>query len=551
MLDVRGQMLLGCGLGLAAAGLILTLPAAMLVGALLLGGLLQETLRLRGGLGLGRAAWGLLANLGPPRGEASSSALGVRSQRVGQRLELHLELNLSGEFEGLLLFIEGWECTAGLEVDCPQRAIGVHRSAQAVLPVHVSARNAAVHRIFGLRGQVVDTMGLLVAEVFVPCAHEVAVLPRSLPLDLRRLAETRRRVARAASGQRPDAVQGNGDELRELREHQVGDPFKHIAWKASARRGRLMSRSFERERARAVHVVLDIGATMRMGRLGDGPLDQAVDLVHSLAEGCTRQNLPFGLVTADGKVISRQPVREGLAAVREADRTLLDVRRTVAEELAPVDDDVLLEKVATYLRAVERVPLARFDAGGAAWVRLRQRTVMAALARLPERERLPALRGPEPSTRADLSILRRFCRAKDIALPYRPALPADARVQGLVAGLTAATAARKGPFVIALLSDFRGMRGAAEPLWQACARARRFGHRVVVIAVREVGVGDVLDAVTDADDVDTARGLARADAAARQQLLEELGDRCRRAGATFVADPEPRKMVSLWAAVRD
>ena len=550
MLDLRGQMLLGCGLGLAAAGLILNLPAAALTAVLLLGGLLQESQRLRAGLH-GDGPWGLVATLGPPQGQASTSVLGVRSQRVGQRLELHLELVLSGPFDGLLLFVEGWECTAGLEVDCPQRAISVHLASPAVLPVHVSARNAAVHRIFGVRGQIVDVMGLLVAEVFVPCAHEVAVLPRSLPLDLRRLPETRRRVARAVAGQRPDRVQGHGDELRELREHQVGDPFKHIAWKASARRGRLMSRSFERERARALHVVLDIGATMRDGRLGDGPLDQAVDLAHSLAEGCTRQNVPFGLVTTDGKVISRKPVREGLAAVREADRTLLDVRRTVAEEQAPVDDEVLLDTVASYLRAVERVSLTPGHRGGEAWVRYRQRTVMAALARLPERERLPALRGPEPSTRADLSILRRFCRAKDIALPYRQPLPAETRIEGLVAGLAAAMAARKGPFVIALLSDFRGLRGTAEPLWQACARARRLGHRVVVIAVREVGVGDVLDAVADVDDVDTARGLARADAAARQQLLEEFGDRCRRAGAVFLADPEPRQLVSLWAAVRD
>ena len=198
-------------------------------------------------------------------------------------------------------------------------------------------------------------------------------------------------------------------------------------------------------------------------------------------------------------------------------------------------DEGLLDRVAAYLRSVERVRLPAGEQGGAAWVRFRQRTVMAALARLPERERLPALRGAEPSPRADLSILRRFCRAKDIALPYRRPLSPEARVEGLVAGLAAAMSARKGPFVIVIISDFRGMRGTTAPLWQACARARRQGHRAVVIAVREVGVGDVIDAVTHVDDLDTARGLARADAAARQQLLEEFDDQSRRAGATFLA----------------
>ena len=36
-------------------------------------------------------------------------------------------------------------------------------------------------------------------------------------------------------------MRGEGDDLRELREHQPGDPFRKIAWKASARRGRAFS----------------------------------------------------------------------------------------------------------------------------------------------------------------------------------------------------------------------------------------------------------------------------------------------------------------------
>lgn len=549
MLDARGQLLLGCGLGVTAGGLILALPAALLVGVLMLIGLLQEVLRLRARLGPAVAPWGLQARLGPPRGEASTAGLAVRSQRVDQQLSLEVELTLRGDVDGLTLFITGFEATSGLDVEPARRVAVVRRGPATSVSVLVSARTAAVHRIFGLRGQIVDEMGVLAAEVFVPCPHEVAVLPRSLPLDMRRLPETRRRVARAAAGQMPDRVQGHGDELRELRDHQPGDPFKHIAWKASARRGRLMSRSFEHERARALYVVLDTGATMRDGRLGDGPLDQAQDLVHSLAEAATRLNLPFGLSAVDGEVIVRQPVLEGLRAVRETDRALLDMRRTVAEGLTPLPDADLLEIVARYLRSVERVDLPSGDAGGEAYVRFRQRTVMAALARLPERERLPALRGPEPSPRADLSILRRFCRAMDLALPYRGALDPERRLQGLVAGVSSALSARKGPFVIVIVSDFRGLRPAASQLWQACARARRSGHRVVVLAVREGGDGDLIDAVENADDVDTARGLAKADRAAREQLLHELNEGCRRAGAIFLPDPTPKRLLSLWATM--
>ena len=418
---------------------------------------------------------------------------------------------------------------------------------QQEIELTARADTAAVHRLHGVRVSAVDALGLVRAQLFLPCPYEVAVLPRSLPLDLRRLPETRRNARRAVGGNRPDRAPGQGDELRELREHVAGDPFKHIAWKASARRGRLMSRVFEHERARSLYAVLDTGATMRHGQPGRTSLDAGLDLAHSLAEASSRQNLPYGMSLVDGEVVARQSVREGLAAVQACDRALLDVRRAVAAHLSPVDDDHLLEVVASYLRAVEGVdlPAATTPEG---YVRLRQRTVMAALARLPERERLPALRGPEPSPRADLSILRRYCRAADLSLPYREALPADARVQGLVSGLAVAMAARKGPFVIVLLSDFLGLRGACDPLWQAVGRARARGHRVLLISLTQPPV-DVLDLVDGADDVDTARGLAKADQSARAQLLDELRQGARRAGATLIADPHPRQVVLAWGAV--
>ena len=176
----------------------------------------------------------------------------------------------------------------------------------------------------------------------------------------------------------------------------------------------------------------------------------------------------------------------------------------------------------------------------------RQRVVMAALARLPERERMPILRGPEPSPRVDAAILRRYCRATDLALPYRSALSAPDRAAGLVAGVKCALAARKGPFAIVVVSDFRRLAGACEPLWQVFAQARARGHRVMAVAVREVQEGDVLDLVGHVDDIDTARGLQKADNAARQHLLDEVAEGCRKSGAAFLADPSPLELLALW-----
>lgn len=544
------MLLLAVALGLVGVGLFLAVPGAVLAGSLLLAVLLEELLRLRAGLKPMNPPWGVLARLEVDKVDRDKGLAfdqpRVPSMRAGKPVPLQMELRVPASFAGLRLDLHEWWTSPGLEL-----TEGAHRSLQlrsgtAVLRVQTVPHIAAIHRVFGVQGLVTDAHGLVCASVFLPCPCELAVLPKSLPLDLRQVAETRRRSPRVSGGQRPDKMPGAGDELRELREHAPGDPFKHIAWKATAARGQLMSRSFDRERTRALHVILETGATMRDGRPGKGPLDQALDLVHSLAEVCARTHDPFGINVVDGRVVDQRPVLEGLAALREVDRALLELRRTVAEDLAPMDDDELFQVVVRYLTAIERVPLPSASNDPVARLRHRQRAVMAALARLPERERLPWLRGPDPSPRPDIAILRRFCRAMDLPLPYRAPISPQLRVDGLIAGLQAASAQRKGPFFLVLVSDFRRFAGVCGPLWQACARVQAAGHRVLAVAVREFDDRDVLDMVGHAQDIDTAVGLVRADSAARAQLLHELAEGARKVGVRFLPDPQPRALVAMW-----
>ncbi|MBM4341845.1 MAG: DUF58 domain-containing protein [Deltaproteobacteria bacterium] len=551
MLLPLGRVMLGAGLALLAAGLVLGVPGIALAGAVAVGTLHLELRRLRRGLRLGAPPWQLSARceiVGHGRGDPGTE----RSHRVGRDVPVVLQFHAPLELMRARLDIDRVWTSPGLVLRGDGAATVMLRGPGAQLRLVVCPQTAAVHRVVGVQGRLTDPNGLVQAHVFLPAPCELAVLPRSLPIDLRSVAETRRMSPRSGHGQRPDKVPGTGDDLRELREHVPGDPFKHIAWKASAARGRLMARSFERERTRSMYVVLETGATMRDGVAGRGPLDQAADLVHSLAEACARTHDPFGLALVDGRVLETRPVLEGLAALGSADRALLDIRRAVAEDLAPLDEAALFAVVTRYLLAVERAPLPVLIGTGVPHTvaltgpHVRQRVVMAALSRLPLRERIPVLRGPEPSARSDLAILRRFCRAADLPLPYRGQLPADQRVAGIVAGVRSAMTARKGPFALIVVSDFRGLSGHLGPMMTTFAHARQAGHRVMAVAVREIDESEVLDVVADAEDVDAARGLVRADHAARQQLLDELEEGCRRVGAVFQGDPNPKEIAALW-----
>jgi hypothetical protein len=80
------------------------------------------------------------------------------------------------------------------------------------------------------------------------------------------------------AGQRTVRQVGLGSDLREIREHIPGDPFKRIAWKATARMRKLMVREFESEIVVTHWLLLDVSSTMRAGGPGRSKLDYGLSL---------------------------------------------------------------------------------------------------------------------------------------------------------------------------------------------------------------------------------------------------------------------------------
>ena len=81
-LEVRGRMLLLCGIGLCAGGLMLGTPGPVLAGALLLAALTEELLRLRAALQPRNAPCGLQATLQVQSLQTGQTK--ARPHRVGQ-----------------------------------------------------------------------------------------------------------------------------------------------------------------------------------------------------------------------------------------------------------------------------------------------------------------------------------------------------------------------------------------------------------------------------------------------------------------------------------
>src|SRR5438477_6514288 len=101
------------------------------------------------------------------------------------------------------------------------------------------------HGIHGLSLEVESGPSLFEVPLTVANPFGIKVMPSPYSVLVRSARGGRSR--QQANEGRPGRLRGEGGELRELREHQSGDPFRRIAWKASARRGVLLVREYEKD----------------------------------------------------------------------------------------------------------------------------------------------------------------------------------------------------------------------------------------------------------------------------------------------------------------
>jgi uncharacterized protein (DUF58 family) len=73
------------------------------------------------------------------------------------------------------------------------------------------------------------------------------------------------RIRQIALQKRRLRLRGLGREFESLREYQRGDEVRNIAWPATARRGKLITREFTTERSQQVWIVIDAGRLSRTG----------------------------------------------------------------------------------------------------------------------------------------------------------------------------------------------------------------------------------------------------------------------------------------------
>ncbi len=195
----------------------------------------------------------LVGHLGAARAGASLAVSCDASSRVFAWEEFPVRVTVRNAGPRTVRGVFALETAAAAE---PAGAVGeVPPGGTRTIELRARVRRRGVHRIPPPAVEILWPFGLARWRPAPPGSVEVLAYPRRIPVACTRppSAATPEAAPRAAAVASPRG----GEALRGIREWCPGDPARGIAWRASVRHGRLLSREFERLEPGSVVVALD------------------------------------------------------------------------------------------------------------------------------------------------------------------------------------------------------------------------------------------------------------------------------------------------------
>lgn len=143
-------------------------------------------------------------------------------------------------------------------------------------------------------------LGLVDKQLRIDSAQGVRVYPNLQTLQEFDLLNQRGKLK--DMGLRRNRMRGLGTEFESLRDYCLGDDFRKIDWKATARRGKPIVKQFEVERNQSVMLVIDCGRSM-LGEVNDvTKLDYSLDSCLLLARAAFSMGDQVGLLVYNDSV---------------------------------------------------------------------------------------------------------------------------------------------------------------------------------------------------------------------------------------------------------
>lgn len=217
--------------------------------------------------------------------------------------------------------------------------------------LRISGRRVGRFGIHGLSLEVQGNPGLYEVPLTFANPFGVEVMPRAYAA----FAQQARggRSHRGADRGRPGPVAGDGEQLRELREHRAGDALRRVAWKATAKRGRLMVREYEREERDVVWFVLDASVELGAGNPGYTPLDRAIDEVSGYVTRHAARGDRVGLAIVAARTLTLLKPDRGTSHTTRALQALSQAASFVDADRSGLDEADVAARVLEHMRPLD------------------------------------------------------------------------------------------------------------------------------------------------------------------------------------------------------
>jgi uncharacterized protein (DUF58 family) len=124
---------------------------------------------------------------------------------------------------------------------------------------------------------------------------------------------------------------GEGSSFASLREYTIGDDPRHVDWKATARRQKLMTREYTVEQGQTIMIAVDAGRMMTQLAAGVPRFEYALSAATLLASVAVQAGDQVGLLLFDNELRAFVPPARGDKALRSIRQALIPARATMTE----------------------------------------------------------------------------------------------------------------------------------------------------------------------------------------------------------------------------
>ena len=264
--------------------------------------------------------------LAPTPAALNLSRSGAARVRLGETVTTDLLVANPGRRRVRGIVRDAWSPSAGAAPDRHPIRIGAGERIRLRTPLRPTRRGDRHADRVTVR--LLGPLGLAARQRSTVVAGSVRVLH---PFPSRRHLPSRLSRLREIDGRSAVRRRGQGTEFDSLRDYVEGDDVRSIDWRATARRGTVVVRTWQPEQHRQVVIVVDTSRTSA-GRVGDVPrLDAAMDAALLLTALASHAHDRVHVVAGD------QAVRVRVGGTTDRATLLADV----VSALAPVEAALL------------------------------------------------------------------------------------------------------------------------------------------------------------------------------------------------------------------